>query len=295
MRDDELIALQAILTRLLRHFDEACKAAGARFYLDAGTLLGAVRYGDWIPWDDDMDVVMWRTEYERLRTHLAQHPGSQTFLWDPLHEPGSGVLPRFTVVDSTVIVSDYARVGHPERARVCLDVFIIDDAPESIPLTWLWLQATHILQIARLLKGSSARRLADWRPAPLRIALSGAAVLLTPIPEAWIQRIYRNTATAFAGRSRTGFVLNGGRQWRRTRIPRAWFADANTVRFAGSQYSAPDTDAYLSSMYGSDYMTPPPPQERTDHDLTMVDARLDDIEVRFGQRHPAERDRRVLG
>jgi lipopolysaccharide cholinephosphotransferase len=281
----QLTAVQAILSRLLRHFERACQEAGAAFYLDAGTLLGAVRHGDWIPWDDDMDVVMWRADYERLRAHREAHPDAKTHLWDPLREPGSGVVPRFTVIDSTVLVGDFARVGHPERARLCLDVFIVDDAPRTAWITWPWLQVTHLLQVARLLKGSSRQRLAAWQPAPLRIALSAAAALLTPIPEPWIQRAYLATATAFAGRSDTGFVLNGGRQWRRKRIQRAWFDGGHRVRFAGSQYQAPDPDAYLSCMYGKDFITPPPPAERGDHDLLVVDARLDELEVHIDQNH----------
>lgn len=51
---------------LLDRLDELCRREGLTYYLWGGTLLGAVKFGGYIPWDDDLDVTMPRPDYERL-------------------------------------------------------------------------------------------------------------------------------------------------------------------------------------------------------------------------------------
>ena len=58
--------IQERLTEMLSVFDSFCKENGFRYYMAYGTLLGAVRHGGFIPWDDDIDVVMPRADYERF-------------------------------------------------------------------------------------------------------------------------------------------------------------------------------------------------------------------------------------
>lgn len=52
--------------RLLSKFIEVCKRHNLRYFLNGGTLLGAARHGGFIPWDDDIDVMMPRLDYEQL-------------------------------------------------------------------------------------------------------------------------------------------------------------------------------------------------------------------------------------
>lgn len=57
----------AVELHMLEAFDEVCKKYGLTYYVDFGTLLGAVRHQGFIPWDDDIDVVMFRDDYERFQ------------------------------------------------------------------------------------------------------------------------------------------------------------------------------------------------------------------------------------
>lgn len=58
--------LQEIELGILRHIHSVCNQQGLSFYLSNGTLLGAVKYQGFIPWDDDIDLLMPRTDYEKL-------------------------------------------------------------------------------------------------------------------------------------------------------------------------------------------------------------------------------------
>jgi len=64
--DPELRALQLLSTELLAIFDAVCRKHGLTYWLDYGTLLGAVRHSGFVPWDDDMDVAMPREDYNKV-------------------------------------------------------------------------------------------------------------------------------------------------------------------------------------------------------------------------------------
>lgn len=68
--DPDLRILQLCDVELLKIFDKACRRLGLEYWLDWGTLLGAVRHKGFIPWDDDMDVAMPRKDFCRADTEL---------------------------------------------------------------------------------------------------------------------------------------------------------------------------------------------------------------------------------
>ena len=64
--------LQECDTLLLKIFDRVCRKHGLVYWLEAGTLLGAVRHGGFIPWDDDVDISMPRDDFDRAKTVLCE-------------------------------------------------------------------------------------------------------------------------------------------------------------------------------------------------------------------------------
>lgn len=100
----ELRRAQLVMLRLLKIFDHICKKHGLKYWLDAGTLLGARRHGGFIPWDDDLDVMMPLPDYQKL---LEIAPGElpydiffQTNETDPEHEIDWAKLrDRFSYMD----------------------------------------------------------------------------------------------------------------------------------------------------------------------------------------------------
>lgn len=62
----EIKEVQNLLYDALCYFDDFCQKNKIKYFLSNGTLLGAAKYGDFIPWDDDVDVLMPRSDYDRL-------------------------------------------------------------------------------------------------------------------------------------------------------------------------------------------------------------------------------------
>lgn len=74
MKEISLQEMQQLELAILLELDAVCKKHGLRYYLDGGTLLGAVCYDGFIPWDDDIDIKMPRPDYERLLTLQSEFP-----------------------------------------------------------------------------------------------------------------------------------------------------------------------------------------------------------------------------
>ena len=76
----ELLRIQETELEILIKFDEVCRESGLEYFLDAGTLLGAVRHGGFIPWDDDIDVGMPRRDYDKFLEIGQKRLGDSFFL-----------------------------------------------------------------------------------------------------------------------------------------------------------------------------------------------------------------------
>lgn len=76
--------MQLASFQLLKKVDEVCKKHGLCYWLDYGTLLGAVRHKGFIPWDDDIDISMLREDWEKMRGLLDEEFGTGNFSYNSM-------------------------------------------------------------------------------------------------------------------------------------------------------------------------------------------------------------------
>lgn len=127
--------LWAVQLDLLVEFDRVCRECGIKYSLDAGTLLGAIRHGGFIPWDDDVDVVMLREEFEKLNAigsaKFCEPYFWQTIMTDPEHGRG---FARLRNSSTTYILHSEQNGRAPcfsHNQGVFIDVFIADAVPDG--------------------------------------------------------------------------------------------------------------------------------------------------------------------
>lgn len=70
--NESLKEYQSYLLHMLVAFDAFCKEHGLQYFLAGGSALGAVRHGGFIPWDDDIDLAMLRSDFERMEQYLKE-------------------------------------------------------------------------------------------------------------------------------------------------------------------------------------------------------------------------------
>lgn len=134
--------LWAVLLDLLCEFDRVCKKHNLQYTLDSGTLLGAVRHKGFIPWDNDIDVIMTRSEYNKL-CQIAQTEFTHPYFWQN-NQTDIGSLRRHGQLrnsETTYILTDEMCDGKPLftfNQGVFLDVFILDEVPDDKDTLCTW-------------------------------------------------------------------------------------------------------------------------------------------------------------
>lgn len=123
----DLRKAQLRMLDMLSFVNKVCKTENISYWIDGGTLLGAMRHKGFIPWDDDMDICMPLEDYKRFKKHMLSHEDSNFVLQchesDPNYYQTWGVMRdlKYKLSDGSKPLENYKYQG------VQMDIFPIDD------------------------------------------------------------------------------------------------------------------------------------------------------------------------
>ena len=148
----EMKKVWAVELDLLNKLLEVCEKHSLRCYADAGTLIGAVRHKGFIPWDDDIDIAMFRKDYEKLKeiadTAFEAPYFFQTAYTDETYKIGHAQLRN----SSTTAISDAQfKKKVKYNCGIFIDIFVLDGvAPDRIKFEAQRIKITflnHLLKV----------------------------------------------------------------------------------------------------------------------------------------------------
>lgn len=122
---------QCIMLYIMKAIHRVCEKHHIRYWLDYGTLLGAIRHDGFIPWDDDMDICMMRDDFNRFCEIAPHELQEEFFLQTPESDPTFlGMFAKLRLkgtlwVEHTAAIANIANVG------LFIDIFPIDAMPKG--------------------------------------------------------------------------------------------------------------------------------------------------------------------
>lgn len=248
-----LRAAQMRMLEILVAVDRICRAEDIDYWLDAGTLLGAVRHGGFIPWDDDLDICILKKDYKRFKEamlhSLPPDLAYQDWTTDPFH------------FEMAVRIRDVNSLFDQEESRfqrwrgLFLDVVLLEKMPSMRFHNFLYPlygRVTRTLHNHGYVCGRSRARIAVEK---------AVAFALLPLAEAL--RCLGALAALLKGNGLVGRYYSGFRNPRHL----ANVFPLGEISFEGYRFKAPgNAEEYLQEMF-SDYMKLPPPEQRGGHQV----------------------------
>ena len=256
MSDDELKCLQETEKEILRAFVRLCDENGLVYWLIGGSLLGAVRHHGFIPWDDDVDVLMPREDYEKL-IRLQMPEG--LFLQN-LHTEKECLLLFAKLMKKDSELREQAREHLDIRHGVFIDIFPLDFYPEGIVqdiVRWCIHLAVHY----RMRHEFAVKETSFLKGLAARLVMKTTVLLF---PDVYSLMVFYDRYLQKTKQSGRVFV-SGGAYGRKDIYEAAWFESSLMVKFEDLTVRIPAGFHHILERVYGDYMSLPDEKDRHGH------------------------------
>ncbi len=243
----QLRKVQLRLLDILIEVDKVCRKHDIEYWIDYGTLIGAVRHGGFIPWDDDIDISLMHKDYARLRKVLIEELPEQFFFQDTTTDPKA--FSHYGRIRDKKSYCYYPYFTKLTEQGLWIDIFQYDEIPSlRMKRAVDFLYRRTYREIHHY--GDAAYN-QTWR----RIVNKFFAYLLHPISLIGV------TLTRWLGKYNTKGELSKFEGPQRVDYKKYIFP-LTEISFEGYMFMAPGNyDAHLRNIYG-DYMQIPQEEKR---------------------------------
>ena len=255
-RVTDLAEIKGMEVQIMDFFMDFCQAHGLHCFLAYGTLLGAVRHKGFIPWDDDIDLMMPRPDYEKMLKLWKDTPDYQIL---EVRRTGDYAYPFAKICNANTYMEENGVIGQYDMG-LYVDIFVFDALPGTPEESRKFLDRTATLEKARMYSNMPAELLLrdgghNWDRRLLWHLLKAVG------PHRIARHMDRFNASHDYAAATWGACLDTRFPERET-LPISAYAETVQLEFEGQTYPAPrDYELVLTTCYG-DYMQLPPEEER---------------------------------
>lgn len=235
---------QLRLLALLVEFDSVCTRLGITWWIDSGTLLGAVRHGGFIPWDDDLDVCVLASDYRKIRKLLSAHLSSP-YAFDCSKRGQTRLSPRFVDTGQSVLRHD-PLTGASREEKLWIDTFVLRPGSLRLKKAIDPLYGRCVRRINGSIRDGALKRIAAYMLFPVMWVAKELAIIIGKL--FYRKDLLHDFGVPFYSVRRVEDIFPLG-----------------TISFEGRQFPAPaDSDSYLRRIYG-DYTKEP--EDKSAHEI----------------------------
>lgn len=268
---EQRLKLQEVLLEMFLDFKNICDDNGIQYLMSGGSLLGTIRHQGFIPWDDDIDVMMLRSEFNKLKNHFNKSLGEKYELVEPLsHSKYFGKMPKIYKRETSFIEIPSAGIGAFDM--IFMDIFVIENIPKNQLIAKLRGGVYNLshkassvcidyLYPSPIIEEKAQEFIEVRKYYHLRKFLGKVFSILGGV------QFYLAICNSLANYSRaTGYLgVPSAIGYNREVFPEKVFTDVTTAVFCGYDVNIPvHYDKYLKNLYG-DYMQIPSESDREFH------------------------------
>lgn len=251
--------VKRIETNILKNIDDYCSRHGLRYVVDYGTLLGVIRHKGFIPWDDDIDIVMPREDYEKLIRLSEQEPIGE-FITLHYNKATHGEVPYIKAEDDRTIVIAENRLPKYHRG-IWVDIFPVDGkASDAKELASMYRRVRRLDMLRTLsVNCHPGKKSAVKRRVKGIYTTCVSPYMFLPV----IKHISSRYSFDCAESGTIYFAFNPST----AQFPKDYFEEPIEADFEDIKVRIPKCwDKRLTSVYG-DYMQLPPEDQRIGHGM----------------------------
>ena len=257
----EMTAHQELLLSMLKDFDTVCQKHNIRYQLFAGTALGAVRHNGFIPWDDDVDVILMRSEYERFFKEAAADFDPDIYYVQMEHSAHWPMQFSKLRRNNTTCIEKYHPKDKHIHQGVYIDIFPCDNLSNQPIMRKLQFVASKII----IAKALYARGYETNSIAKKMFVQLCRLIPRKPIEKICVLSEHNNTQMLHS-------FLAAGKQFEKNLIPREWMMKSVMVQFEDGVFPISSYyDALLTQLYGDWRVLPSPSERKCKEHVAILD------------------------
>lgn len=268
--------LKKVELEIFIEFKKICDKNNLNYYICAGTLLGAVRHKGFIPWDDDIDVLMLRCDYEQF-LKIAQDELPEYYFLQNLYTDSEFFFNFSKIRDNRTTFIETSTRNLNINHGVFIDIFPLDRFPNSY-IDKMYIRLVERITNTRI--GEYFEYTGDVSDSIRDVIIKKCSYLIFNTPKKAVffkERMYKKINE----KSGDLFKNYSGAWGNKEIVSDKYFKDTIILNFEGIQVKAPlHYDKYLTNLYG-DYMKFPPIEKQISHHYCeIIDLKKPFVEYR---------------
>lgn len=265
--------IRIIQLKMLKVLDELCRKNNIDIILGGGSFLGAVRHKGFIPWDDDIDLMMTRNNFEKLLKIIHYLPEEYEFQYSTVSNQSYCTFAKLMYKYSTLM--EIGSENIPKLSGVYLDIFIIENVPDNKIISFFYGLRCNYMQFvssslvmfkfpSKYNKKIFMSSLTGKINFTIRNII-GLLYFFTDINKYLIKvdniyKKYMNKNTKYMS------IPTGRGHYFNELLPREIFTNLIDYQFENLKIKGIKSfETYLRNLYGFDYMQLPPLEKREKH------------------------------
>lgn len=254
------LELHKVLLAAMKDIDKICRENGLRYYLYAGTLLGAMNHKGFIPWDDDVDISMFPSDFEVLCKIIARDYSEKYFV-----ETYKNTSSHYSMMPKIRLIGTEITYDNGEKEPIFIDLSIFHSVPD--------MRLLRLIQKKRLMLWDKVNSVKSGAIIPSSLVSKLTIGLLARKSKESIELKLQRIMNRYDNNQNTELIAlmihmlpnpyTGVDGYTNDTIPRKWCDKPSKVLFEDSffmAYEHPELD--LIKRYGDDYAKPYPEEKR---------------------------------